>query len=180
MSLRQELALDHARDIHVCTVMPSSTDTPIFQHAANYTGRAAKALRPVYPAESVAETMVSCALRPRREAFVGNLARFVNLSDILAPGPTERLLATVEDRDQFYNDRPSPPSSGNLFEPAVDDGSVSGGWQRPGRLLLERLATAAVVGLLPLAAAQLWRRAPGDARPGPRTPVRPGAKHARD
>lgn len=35
--LRQEL-LD-VEDIHVCTVMPPSVDTPIFQHAANYTGR---------------------------------------------------------------------------------------------------------------------------------------------
>ncbi|HET6518579.1 MAG TPA: SDR family NAD(P)-dependent oxidoreductase, partial [Geminicoccaceae bacterium] len=35
--LRQEL-LD-APDIHVCTVLPASSDTPLFQHGANYTGR---------------------------------------------------------------------------------------------------------------------------------------------
>jgi len=50
-SLRQELILGGARDIHVCTVMPASIDTPFFQHVANYTGHAVKALNPVYDAE---------------------------------------------------------------------------------------------------------------------------------
>jgi NAD(P)-dependent dehydrogenase (short-subunit alcohol dehydrogenase family) len=35
MSLRQELALSGAKDIHVCTVMPATIDTPFFQHAAS-------------------------------------------------------------------------------------------------------------------------------------------------
>lgn len=45
--LRQELKSD--RGIHVCTVLPGSIDTPIFRHAANYTGRE---IRPVPPVAS--------------------------------------------------------------------------------------------------------------------------------
>jgi NAD(P)-dependent dehydrogenase (short-subunit alcohol dehydrogenase family) len=47
-SLREELALEGARDIHVCTLMPASIDTPFFQHAADYTGRRVKPMPPVY------------------------------------------------------------------------------------------------------------------------------------
>jgi NAD(P)-dependent dehydrogenase (short-subunit alcohol dehydrogenase family) len=58
--LRMELALDDA-EIHVVHMMPASIDTPLFQHAANFTGRAAKAMEPVYPAELCAATIVRLA-----------------------------------------------------------------------------------------------------------------------
>ncbi len=45
-SLRQELFLDKAKDIHVSTIMPAAIDTPFFLHGASYTGRAAKAMPP--------------------------------------------------------------------------------------------------------------------------------------
>src|SRR5918998_2773274 len=44
--LREELILDGAKNVHVCTIMPASIDTPFFQHGANYTGRSPKALNP--------------------------------------------------------------------------------------------------------------------------------------
>jgi len=40
-SLRDELGRE---GIDVCTILPASIDTPFFQHAGNYTGRAAKPL----------------------------------------------------------------------------------------------------------------------------------------
>ena len=46
MTLRQELALERAHGIHVCTVMPAMIDTPLLTHAGNYTGRRLKALPP--------------------------------------------------------------------------------------------------------------------------------------
>lgn len=38
--------------------MPSAIDTPIFQHAANYTGRPIRPLHPTYPAEKVRQVIV--------------------------------------------------------------------------------------------------------------------------
>src|SRR5918994_2114334 len=49
-SLRMELR--DAPDIHVCTVLPAAIDTPLFQHGANFTGRAARPMPPVYSAET--------------------------------------------------------------------------------------------------------------------------------
>ena len=79
LSLRQELSLEGAADIHVCTVMPATIDTPFFQHAGNYTGRATRAMPPVYPVEKVANTIVRLADKPRRETFVGASGRMLNL-----------------------------------------------------------------------------------------------------
>jgi hypothetical protein len=45
--------------IQVCTVLPGSTDTPLFQHAGNYTGRAVQPLRPMVEAEAVGALIVN-------------------------------------------------------------------------------------------------------------------------
>jgi short-subunit dehydrogenase len=127
-SLRQELILDGANDIHVCTVMPASIDTPFFRHAANYSGRAVKALNPVYDAEKVAKTMVRCARRPKREVVVGNAGRLLALQRTLSLGLYERLSARVIDRDHFQN-RAAPPGAGSLFDPMPEGTGVSGGWK---------------------------------------------------
>jgi NAD(P)-dependent dehydrogenase (short-subunit alcohol dehydrogenase family) len=146
-SLRQELYLDGAKDIHVCTVMPATFDTPLFQHAANYTGRAAKAMPPIYPAERVAKTIVRCASRPKREVFVGNSARMLSSQFTMAPGLTERMVATMVDR-QHLADEPAPPTPGNVLEPMEQWTGVSGGWEgqkktRARRLVAAGLAAAA-------------------------------------
>ena len=160
MSLRQELALDGAKDIHVCTVMPATIDTPFFQHGGNYTGRAAKAMPPVYPAERVAETIVRFAERPGREAFVGNSGRLLNLQQTLAPGLTERLMATMVDRQHLYQDRPAPPTPGNIFEPMSEGTGVSGGWKANGAPTPTpaRRVAAGVAATVPAMAAWWWFR----------------------
>ena len=129
MSLRQELVLSRAKNIHVCTVMPATIDTPFFQHAANYTGRAVKAMPPVYPAERVARTIVSLSKRPRREVFVGNAARMLWIQYLLAPWLTERQMAFMTDKLHLYQDKPAQPTSGNLFEPMAEGTGTSGGWK---------------------------------------------------
>jgi short-subunit dehydrogenase len=146
-SLRQELSLDGAKDIHVCTVMPATIDTPFFQHAANYTGRAAKAMPPVYPAERVAQTILRCSKRPRREVFVGNSARVLSSQFTMTPGLTERTFATMVDK-QHLGDEPTPPTPGNVLEPMEEWIGVSGGWEgqkktRSRRVVAAGLAAAA-------------------------------------
>jgi short-subunit dehydrogenase len=154
-SLRQEIQLAGVHDIKVCTVMPATIDTPFFQHAANYTGRAVKAMPPVYPAESVAKTIVDLVEHPRREVVVGNAGRLMAMQQSLAPGLNERMLATMVDR-QHLEDLPAPPTSGSLFSPMGRGASIEGGWRGPnGTSKTRKLATALVLGI---PAALLWRQ----------------------
>ena len=81
-ALRQEL---RGSGVRVSTLMPASIDTPIFQRAANYTGRAIKPLRPIVDVERVARTIVSLARRPRREAIVGNAGELSTSSTSCCP-----------------------------------------------------------------------------------------------
>ena len=155
MSLRQELALKGAKNIHVCTVMPATIDTPFFQHAANYLGRAAKAMPPVYTPERVAETCVSLASRPRREVFVGQAARQMWMQFLMAPGVTERQMATMTDRFHVYQDKHTPHTSGNLYDPMPEGTGVTGGWGGRAGERTRRLAAFGIAAIVPAAVA--WR-----------------------
>jgi NAD(P)-dependent dehydrogenase (short-subunit alcohol dehydrogenase family) len=126
-SLRQEL-LDE-KDVHVVTVLPASTDTPIFQHGGNYSGRALQPLSPIYTAERVARAIVNAARWPRRELLIGSSSRTLVFLHKLMPGVTERLMARQVERDHFQ-DAPAAPSPGNLFAPQ-EPASISGGWRSP-------------------------------------------------
>ena len=141
MSLRQELALDGAKHIHVCTVMPATIDTPFFEHAGNYVGRVLKAMPPVYAPERVARAIVNCARFPRREVFVGNSARVMAQQYKLLPGTTERVVATMTNR-QHLRRRAQVPTPGNLYQPFSDEDGVHGRWHGRRRTAVRRLATA--------------------------------------
>jgi NAD(P)-dependent dehydrogenase (short-subunit alcohol dehydrogenase family) len=138
--LRTELV--DAKDIHVCTVMPGAVDTPIFQHAANHTGWAAKALSGAVSPGRVAGTIVACAVRPRREAFVGVGPRLMALGHTLSKSLTERGSARVVHHDHFQR-QPTPPTSGNLHEPMAEGDTASGGWKAGATPAARRVALAA-------------------------------------
>lgn len=124
-SLRQEL-LD-APDIHVCTVLAPSVDTPLFQHAANFSGRAVKPMSPVYSAEKAAQAVVQLAAHPRRETAIGGAGRQVSFWNSLLPGIMEKLMARKVEQDHFQ-DRPAAISEGNLYRPMDQWAEISGGW----------------------------------------------------
>jgi short-subunit dehydrogenase len=159
--LRMEL-LD-APGIHVSMVSPASIDTPIFQHGANYTGREAKAMAPVYPPEQVAHAIVTVAERPRREVFVGGSAYAMKALRSVSPGAAERLMARKVETDHLQHERPAPASSGNLFEPSRGErGETRGGWimreHPPGNPRGVAAAAAVVAALvLPIGAYALMR-----------------------
>jgi len=74
-TLRQELKQENFEKIRVCTVLPTSTDTPFFEHAANYTGHQSSPIPPVYEPEDVVETIVRMATDPEDSVAVGAAAK---------------------------------------------------------------------------------------------------------
>lgn len=131
-SLRMELYLDNAKDIHVCTVLPGSIDTPIFQHAANYTGRQTKAMTPVYPAKQVADAIVELVNKPQREIVVGQAVYLQILQKTLAPDLYEPMMAKQVDQDHFQDHKPAHITDGNVFQPMGDYTGISGNWRGTG------------------------------------------------
>lgn len=158
MSLRQELVLDKAKNIHVSTVMPATIDTPFFQHGANYTGRNAKAMPPVYDPSKVAKMIVRMAQHPKREVYVGNAGRLFNIQMKFLPAMAERAAATMVDREHL-GDEPVPATTGNLYEPMPEPASAHGGWQNNGSSAMLR---AAKIGFVAVPGVFLWRRMRSD------------------
>jgi short-subunit dehydrogenase len=146
MSLQQELYVTGERNVHVCTVMPASIDTPLFQHAANYSGRKVKAMKPVYSAQKVASTIVGLVENPEYEVFVGNAARAMDGFNKLSPAKAMERLAVMTDRQHLDPKKHVPITDGNLFEPMKRGTEVSGGWKRGGLgSAVASLATLAAV-----------------------------------
>jgi short-subunit dehydrogenase len=149
MSLRQELLLDGKDDIHVVTILPATIDTPIFQHAANYTNRKVVAPPPVYPADEVVAAVFEAIQKPKPEIYAGRTAQAGNVFMKLMPGATERI-ATEIVRVQEVEGTSVPSTSGNLFAPSGDDGRISGGWSAangsrwPRRMAMAGAAVAAI------------------------------------
>lgn len=172
--LRMEL-LD-APDIQVCTLLPASIDTPLFQSAANYTGRAPKAMEPVYPPELVAADIVQLAESPQRELTTGAAAQMMLAMSSVAPGLAERMMARKVTQDHLQ-DRAAPPGHGNLFEPKEDEARVHGGWDRLGQGHVRRIPWAALgAGALVLALAPLAARALAGSEPARAVPRRMAAR----
>ena len=96
--IRQEVS--DCPEIHICTVLPGSTDTPLFQHSGNYTGRALQPLKPITDARQVADVIAATVARPRRESFV-DIARVLPLLTALAPGWIESYVGKLVRKRQF-------------------------------------------------------------------------------
>lgn len=145
-SLRMELR--DKPDIRVCTILPATIDTPLFQHAANYSGKAVRAMPPVYAPEDVAEAILETMRHPKREVMVGNAARMIAMRTFVPP-LAERMVARKVERGHFQ-DVPNRDSPGNLFEPMPEFDAVHGGWLEPFRQDRRRKTawTAGIVALL--------------------------------
>jgi NAD(P)-dependent dehydrogenase (short-subunit alcohol dehydrogenase family) len=146
-SLRQELMLEgrRSRKIKVTSVLPATIDTPFFDHGANFTGRAVKAMPPVYSPERVARAIVNVVRVPRREVIVGPLGRNLLMQAKLTPGLVEKMMALQVDKTHLARTKPAPASDGNLHQPASGTGSVHGGWNGKRRTAMRRAASVAAL-----------------------------------
>lgn len=141
--LRQEL-LD--TDIEVCTVLPASIDTPIFQNAANYTGRAIKPLEPIYSADKVADAVLRLVNHPQKEVYVGQAGRLMGAMHKVSPELYEKRQARQVDKEHFQ-DFPAPPSSGTVMSPHPRWTDVSGGWKNGGLMQKKSVQAIALAGV---------------------------------
>jgi NAD(P)-dependent dehydrogenase (short-subunit alcohol dehydrogenase family) len=126
-TLRQEIELNHAGDVHVCTVLPTAHDTPFFDHSANYTGHEVQAPGPLHDPQDVVNTIVRLAQNPADEEIVGCDGVVKVLMHKLAPSFSERLEARQLHRIQIDQAPPAGDSPGAVHEPLATGTEVSAG-----------------------------------------------------
>jgi NAD(P)-dependent dehydrogenase (short-subunit alcohol dehydrogenase family) len=146
--LRGELAGEE--DIYVTTMAPQAVDTPIFDHAANYTGHRIRPVPPVRPVEEIAAGIEACAESPKREVNYGRAGRLLEILYVLAPTLYRRLAHRAFMRGTLAPIAASP-ASGNVLA-STGPYEIDGSWRRRRRPSLRRAFLAAGTG----AVAGLW------------------------
>jgi NAD(P)-dependent dehydrogenase (short-subunit alcohol dehydrogenase family) len=141
--LREELA--DAPGIDVVTILPQAVDTPIFEQAANYSGRRVRPIPPLVDPEEVAQGIVSCARSPRREVTYSRAGRLLQVVHATAPRLYDRVVAPGIASGSFASD-PAEPSPGNLLSPRPASERVDGGWRRSRRRELAAALAATMAG----------------------------------
>lgn len=130
--------------IEVATIVPQAVDTPIFEHAGNYTGRQVRPIPPILDVEEVARGIELCAENPKREVNYGQAGRALEILYAAAP-PLYRRLAHGAFVRGTWGSVPSDSAPGNVLR-SRGPHSVEGGWhsRRPG--VLRRAFAAAAIG----------------------------------
>lgn len=125
-SIRQEMQLSGMGDVHVCLVMPSTMDTPIYRNGTNRSGRTAQAIPPVYPAELFADAIFGLIARPKAETVVGGAGKVLVVLHRLFPRLVEPLFARYI-KQLHFKDEDIAGTSGNLFQESSHH-AASGNW----------------------------------------------------
>jgi NAD(P)-dependent dehydrogenase (short-subunit alcohol dehydrogenase family) len=136
-SLRLELEHDGA-PVAVTLIQPAAIDTPYPEHARSYLGVQPKHLPPVYAPEIVAEAILECAERPKRDVLVGGGAKVFQTMEKYAPRLGDRVKEAM-----FFDGQQSdnPADEDSLYRPQSGDARERGRY--PGRVMRTSLYTRA-------------------------------------
>lgn len=138
--LRGELAGEPG--IHVTTMAPQAIDTPIFEHAGNYSGAAVRPVPPMLSPETVAAGIEACAENPKREVNYGRSGRLLEILYALAPPLYRAFAHPAFVRGTFGSGR-AAPAPGNVLASTAPH-AVDGGWRRARPVALRRAFVAAL------------------------------------
>jgi NAD(P)-dependent dehydrogenase (short-subunit alcohol dehydrogenase family) len=145
--LRQELT--DSPGIDVAIVLPQAVDTPIFAHAANYSGRRARPVPPLVDPEIIADGILQCAESPANEITYSRLGRVLEALHSLLPSVYQRVIPAAFAAGN-YAEGSAMPGPGNLLAP-IGVHEISGRWRSEHRRQLSKAllasATAGIRGL---------------------------------
>lgn len=123
-ALHEEMAMTGQDNIHVCTVYPWATDTPWFEHTANYTGHEAQ-MKPMDDPEIVIDAIVDLIENPKQSVHVGMKTKGTSVTNKVAGNLAENLNA--KQVMKVINDAPEAgPTSGSLHQPMMEGTEVDG------------------------------------------------------
>jgi len=142
--LRQELR--DVPDVDVATMLPQAVDTPIFDRAANYAGRAVRPIPPVLDPGTVADGIVACARSPKREVTYSRAARLIELAHATTPSLWQRLLPPAFEGGN-YGEQQVDSTPGGILDPVPDRYAIYAGWRKERKRESVRALAAALRGL---------------------------------
>jgi short-subunit dehydrogenase len=127
LALSQELRLNGYNKIKVVTIEPWAVDTPIWRHAANYTGVEPKMAMMDEP-DKVVNAVLRKSLRPKKIVPVGVKAQAASFSANVFPRFSEWLGGNMSHKYQIETGPEAPNTQGSLYQPlpegrGVDDGA---------------------------------------------------------
>jgi short-subunit dehydrogenase len=124
-SLRLELRRASS-GISVTLIVPSSIDTPLFDHARTRMGVRPRPIPPVYDVGTVADAIIFAIEHPRREIAVGGAGKLLGVMERLSPALVDAYL--LHDDAGVRQQRSDEPAHhpDNLFEPVDGGGRVRG------------------------------------------------------
>ncbi|MFD5213301.1 SDR family NAD(P)-dependent oxidoreductase [Microbacterium sp. NPDC058345] len=144
--LRAEL---RGSGIRLRLILPSTIDTPIYQHAANFTGRRVRPLPPASSPKRVARAILRAPRSHRFAAFVGRTQTAVRPVHDVAPPVYDAVASWLMDHVELHG-RDAEASPGTVFTAPETASPVTGGWRRTRRRVLFGAMVAAAVLALPL------------------------------
>ena len=138
-----EALRDEVRELNidVSVVYPTSTDTPLFEHTANYTGKAVKPSEPIHKVSDVAQAILATIEDPKRDVIIG-AAKGMSAFRHVAPNLFDKVMTRKMAKKHFLP-RAQGPTEGNLWQPLAHGTGSSGGWRRP--RVARKLAVAALL-----------------------------------
>lgn len=115
-SLRCEL-LHKGSAIQLSTVLLPGINTPQFDWARTHEPHEPRPVSPVYQPEIAARAILTAALRPQREYFVGHQTPLLTMGAALMPDVLDRYLARTAFSGQDSGTPVQPNRADNLFSP---------------------------------------------------------------
>lgn len=91
-------------------------DTEFFEHAGNYTGRAAVPIPPTYDPQVTIDAMVKLVVEPQDESITGWQGGIFNALHKLMPAAIEKLMAVNTESIQMTSSEAAPVSSGTIHQ----------------------------------------------------------------
>jgi len=127
LALSQELRLNGYDNIKVVTIEPWAIDTPLWRHAANYSGVEPKMALMDEP-EKVVNAVLRKSLRPSKIVPVGWKAKGSSLFANVFPRFSEWFGGNLSHKYQIEMGPAAPDTSGSIYQPVpqgrgIDDGA---------------------------------------------------------
>jgi short-subunit dehydrogenase len=145
-ALRMELEHEGSK-VAVTTIMPSSINTPFFDHARSKMGVNPQPIPPVYEPSAVAEAIVFAAEHPQRQIYVGAAGKMISVMQHISPRFVDRYMTM--NGQMFKSQQSDMPDDrkDNMFTPSTGSGSSTG--QFGGRLTQSTSLYTRLLGMHP-------------------------------